>query len=245
MSDHDTRPPETDDEIRARLRAFAHQVKERTDTEAALQRMPQRSRPPTIRLLAIAACLIAVVAVAAVVMAERESVDTIAPSQTPTTESSTTTTEAGGPTILARGQAEYMVGFAETLDRHTLNIDAVEQDGEVTGEFQVDNVVVTLQCAGTRRRTGGTSVSRDLILGGVVTVDPDGQGLPVHDGLKVAVGDRLALIIRKGPATATDRVTLWATDSGGSCTELVASVPLNLDGGYFSDIGDDGDIQTG
>ena len=83
MSDHDTIPPETDDEIRARLRAFAEEVKERTDTEAALQRMPRRSRPPTIRLLAIAACLLAVVAVAAVVTADRQSVDTVPRSESP------------------------------------------------------------------------------------------------------------------------------------------------------------------
>ena len=55
MSDHDTIPPETDDELRARLRAFAQQVAEQADTEAALERMPRRSCPPTIRLLAIAA----------------------------------------------------------------------------------------------------------------------------------------------------------------------------------------------
>jgi hypothetical protein len=56
MSDHDTVTPETDDELRARLQAFALEVKERTDTEAPLERMPRRSRPPTIRLVAIAAC---------------------------------------------------------------------------------------------------------------------------------------------------------------------------------------------
>ena len=42
MSDHDTLPPETDDEIRARLQAFARQVAEHADTEAALRRMPRR-----------------------------------------------------------------------------------------------------------------------------------------------------------------------------------------------------------
>ena len=54
MSDHDTIPsPETDDELRARLRAFARAGQaEQADTEAALERMPRRSRPPTIRLLA-------------------------------------------------------------------------------------------------------------------------------------------------------------------------------------------------
>ena len=84
MTDPDTLSPETDDEIRARLQAFARQVKERTDTEAALERMPRRSRPPTIGLLAIAACLLAVVGLAAVVTADRQSVDTTDPSNSPT-----------------------------------------------------------------------------------------------------------------------------------------------------------------
>ena len=55
-------------------------------TESALRRRPRRPRPPTMRVLAIAACLVAVVALAAIVTAERQSVDTIAPSESPTTE---------------------------------------------------------------------------------------------------------------------------------------------------------------
>ena len=60
-------------------------------TESTLRRRPRRPRPPAIRLLAIAACLVAVVALAAVVTAERQAVDTIAPSESPTTECPTPT----------------------------------------------------------------------------------------------------------------------------------------------------------
>ena len=45
MSDHDTLPPEVDDEIRARLQAFAREVAEHADTETALGRMPRRLAP--------------------------------------------------------------------------------------------------------------------------------------------------------------------------------------------------------
>ena len=53
MSDHDTLPPDADDEIRARLRAFAQGVAEHADTETALGRMPRCSRRPIIRAVAI------------------------------------------------------------------------------------------------------------------------------------------------------------------------------------------------
>ena len=120
----------------------------------------------------------------------------------------------------------------------TLNIDAVEQDGEVTGEFRVNNVVVTLQCADTEFD------GRDLILGGEMTDDPDDQGLVADVGdATVTVGDLLALIIREDDPDSY-RVTLYANDSAGSCTELVESVPFNLDGGFFAGV-DAGDIENG
>ena len=167
MSDHDTIPPETDDELRARLRAFAQEVAERTDTEAALERMPSRSRPPTIRLLAIAACFVLVVAIAAVVMADRQSVDTVPPSESPTTECPSTTqpraitqgaqmknrfaapvasaatalmllgacSDDDGPTTLAKGEDVDFVG-SDGLADQTMDINAEEEDGEVSGEVR-------------------------------------------------------------------------------------------------------------
>jgi hypothetical protein len=97
MSDQDTRDLETDDELRARLRAFAQQVKERTDTEAALQRMPRQSRPRTLGRLAIAACFVAAVAVATVVLVERRSGDTIDTSEATAARAPTTTLAKEAP----------------------------------------------------------------------------------------------------------------------------------------------------
>ncbi len=166
-------------------------------------------------------------------------------------DSSSTTSEVGGPTTVAKGEDVEIDGFFG-LDGRTLNIDAVEQDGEVTGEFQVSNVVVSIQCAGTMNSTGVDSTGRDLILGGEVTDNPD--GLATLDGVNVAVGDRLALIIREGGGGDPDlqEVTLYDpalmppfNDSVGSCTELVESDYGILDGGYFDDVKDGSDIETG
>lgn len=63
---------------------------------------------------------------------------------------------------------------------------SLHRDGEVTGEFRVENVVVTLQCADDEID------GQDLILGGEVTDDPDGQGLGIRYGGRVAVGDLVA-----------------------------------------------------
>jgi len=229
MSDHDTLPPQTDNEIRARLRAFAQEVKDRTDTGAALQRMPRRSRPPTIRLLAIAACLLAVVALAAIVTAERQAVDTTDPSNSPT---QTTTAEAAadGPTTLAEGEdIELLGGAASGLGNQTLNIDAVEENGEVTGEFRVSEVVTRVDCAATD--TDGI-----VILGGEVTTGAPGFINP---------GDLQALIIKEGDP---DSVSLYANEAGAeSCTELLESIPDALldDPTAFVPVEDGYDIETG
>ena len=142
-------------------------------------------------------------------------------------DSSTTTSEAAddGPTTVAKGEDVELVGD-DGLGGQTLNITAEEEDGEVTGEFRVTNVVVTIQCA-------DTDTDGEIILGGEVTADPDGN---------VAVGDLLALIIREGDP---DLVALLANDdNAGSCTELL-SVAFNLDPGDFVDVEDGYDIETG
>jgi hypothetical protein len=269
MSDHDTTlPPETDDEIRARLRAFAEEVTERVDTEAALQRMPRRSRPPTIRLLAIAACLVAVVAVAAVVTADRLSVDTVPAQSTecPSTtqpraitqgaqmnkrfaapvasaatailllgacgdddDSSTTTTEAAadGPTTLAKGEDVEFVGD-DGFGGQTLSIDVVEENGEVTGEFSVSDIVfVRVDCAETYE--GGF-----VRVAGTVT-----EGDPTHLG---DVGDLLFLTIREGdPDSAGPGSNDYQAES---CTELLESVPDDGWAEGLVDVEDGSDIET-
>ncbi|MEY2423635.1 MAG: hypothetical protein QOI95_3702 [Acidimicrobiaceae bacterium] len=202
--------------------------------------------------LTVAACVVAVVAVAVFATADRQAVDTIEPAGEP---SSTTTTAAGdSSTTLARGEdvkVAVMEGGSD-LGGHTLNITAVEQDGEVNGELRVGGVLVTLECANTRMLSGADFDRRDLILGGEVTDSPD--GLATLDDVNVAVGDGLALIIREDEDRPDSRrVTLYhpslwygeqASVHAGSCEELVASVPANLDDGYFDDLNDGGDLET-
>jgi hypothetical protein len=150
-------------------------------------------------------------------------------------DTSTTSTEAADDsTPLATGED---VEIIESTGRWRLNIDAQEQDGEVTGEVRLDNIVVSLQCADT------DTIDGEIRLGGEVTVDPDGESLPLTDGY-VTVGDLVAVIVREYPAIA-DAVTFYASDSAGSCTELVQSVPYNLDGGFFLNVEDSEDIETG
>ena len=129
------------------------------------------------RRLVAAAAAIALIAAAGTVVwfhndRDRDVGVTTAPdpdSTTVTTESAPTTPEAGGP----------------------LDLDAVEE----TEEFRVDNVVVTVQCTGTRGSTGSDPDRREVILGGEVTDNQD--GVAMIDGVNVAVGDLLALIIRE------------------------------------------------
>jgi Tol biopolymer transport system component len=150
------------------------------------------------------------------------------------------------PVTLAKGDG---VEIGEFGPPWSLSVDAAEQAGVVTGEFRVGNVVVSIQCAG-RRRTPGDN----LILGGVVTDNED--GLATLDDVNVAVGDRLALIIREDaiPGGRDQSVTLFhpelwygaqASEYDGSCSELVESVPSGLDGGFFEPVIGDNRIETG
>ena len=221
----------------------------------------ENERARSARWLAAAAVLVLVVAAVVLVRNAGDGEDA------PVDVVPTTTSEAGGPTTLAKGEDVEIDGFESEFYGRTLNIDAVEEDGEVTGEFRVDNVVVTLECADTRQATGVDSTGRDLILGGEVTEDPDGQGLLVEPGKGlvvdpgpgryVAVGDVVALIIREGDegdegAPERDSVTLYDSravpqgyGSAGSCTELVESVPGDLDGGFFNPVAFGHHIDTG
>ena len=63
----------------------------------------------------------------------------------------------------------------------------------MTGEFRVDDVVVTLQCA-------DTEIDGVLILGGEMTVDPTGM---------IATGELLVLVIREGDPDNVARVAAW------------------------------------
>jgi hypothetical protein len=266
MSDNDTLPPANDDEIRARLQALAREVTERTDTEAALERMPRRSGPSTTRLMAIAACLLAIVALATALAADLEEVDTIGPSDSPTqtTECPSTTlpraTTQGvemnklftapvasaatalmlvsacngddGPTTLAKGDVQFVGNV--NLGGLSMDIDAQEENGEVTGEARFSNeVVLTFECADTD--TDGVVI----LAGEVTTASFDGSP---------AVGERMAVIIREGePDSGLVWVDEPAPKASGSCDELLQSIPddVHTDDSRFADVADGDDIETG
>jgi hypothetical protein len=131
-----------------------------------------------------------------------------------------------GPTTLAKGEDVEFVGN-EGLAGQTLNLDAEEEDGDVTGEFRVTENVIALECADTD--TDGV-----VILGGSATAGPD-----------VTPGELLALIIREGDP---DTVALLANvDNAGSCTELLESIADDQRNGTrdFADVEDGYDIETG
>jgi hypothetical protein len=126
-------------------------------------------------------------------------------------------------------------GPAVSAPPTTLALDALE-DAE---QFRVANIIVTVQCTATKSTPD--SAMRDLVLGGVVAENPDNRR--TLDGVSVAVGDLLALIIREDPDRPDlgRRVTLYDNTQwfGGatisSCDELVESVPTWVDGGFFND----------
>jgi hypothetical protein len=131
-----------------------------------------------------------------------------------------------GPTTVAKGDDIEMVGDTGFAGQ-TLNVDAEEDDGEVTGEFRVGDNVITIECADTD--TEGV-----VILGGPATAGPE-----------VTEGDLIALIIREGDP---DTAALMANDSNaGSCTEMLEAIPEEglANGPEFSDVEDGDDIETG
>ena len=146
-----------------------------------------------------------------------------------------TTTTGEGTTTLAKGD----VRFAESsgLRGQTMDIDAAEQDGQVTGEARFSfGLVLDLQCADTD--TDGL-----VLLGGEATAE---------DGTSAEVGDRVAVIIREGDP---DGALLWyelplpeGEVAAGSCQEFVDSLPddpSTAAGEPFADIADGDDIETG
>jgi hypothetical protein len=259
MSDHDTIPPETDDELRARLRAFAQQVAEQADTEAALERMPRRSRPPTIRLLAIAAAFVLVVAIAAAFMADRQSVDT-APAESPTTECPTPVQ----PRVITQG-AQMKNRFAapvasaatalmllgacsdddgpttlaqgddiefvgeDGLGGQTLDISAEDDDGEVSGEALFTDSGGQVVVA---IECADTDTDGVVILGGTITESTDPMS-----GL-------VALFIREGDP---DSMTIWFDEGENeSCSDVLENRHDVLDDeSAFVDVEAGSNIETG
>jgi hypothetical protein len=183
-------------------------------------------RQPHLWLVAIAACLLVVVVIAAIFSADHQSVDTIPPVGSPTTA-------PGAGTIIAKGRDIGLEGTEpDSLGGQILQIDVEEIDGQVTGEFHITNIVNTVECVDTE--TDGI-----VILGGrVTTTDPAVAAAP-------ALGDLHALIIKEGDP---DGVHLYGNDVGAeTCTELLESIPADLlaDDREFIDVIGGNDIETG
>ena len=151
--------------------------------------------------------------------------------------SSTTTSapEPDGPTTLAHGEdIELVGGIASGLGNQNLDIDAVEENGEVTGEFRITDQsgtqppnVFTVECARTDPDDG------IVILGGSAT----GSGLDWNEGFM------MALTIREGDP---DSVSIGGNDSGAkSCIEHLESIPDEYPDSEFVDVEDGSDIETG
>jgi hypothetical protein len=185
---------------------WARVVERASDDAAVVHELtvaPKHRRRPGV-WLAAAACLLAVVAVATVVTAGRQSVDTIGPSESPTNPTD-------GPTLLAHGVGVRLVGpngGPNSLERQTLDINAQEENGQVTGTFKYYNdsfvlkVEVRVECADTD--TGGV-----VILGGRVTHDTERGG---------ELGEQQVLVINEGNP---DRVALIDFGKSGSCADLI------------------------
>lgn len=144
-----------------------------------------------------------------------------------------TTTSDEGPTTLAKGEVSF--AGSTGLGGQTMDITAVEQEGQVTGEARFSfGLILDLQCADTG--TDGL-----VILGGEVTTE---------QGDSASVGDRVAVIIREGNP---DSALVWyelplpeGEVAAGSCREFLDSIPDDPStGDPFSDIAEGDDIETG
>jgi hypothetical protein len=227
------------------------------DTDEPTEHPPRRWRRPNPWLVAVAACVLAALVLAAVA-ADRQSVDTKPPLGSPTTDCPNPTyprtiTPGGqmrnrfaapvasaatailllsacddGPTTIAKGEDVELVGDSGDLGSQTLNIDVEEKDGKVTGEFRVTDNVFTVECV-------DTDTDGFVILGGVAT----------SEGPDVPKGDMVAMIIREGDP---DSVALQANDIGAeSCTDLLDSISddeLSNEANY-NDVEAGSTIETG
>jgi hypothetical protein len=262
MSDHDAIRPETDAQIRARLQAFAWKAAKSGDPEVALRGLDRRSRPPRVRVLAVAACAVAVVALAAALNAERRSVETSGLSNAPTqTTECPISTQPRGITQGAHmnkrfttsvvGAATAVVLFGGCNDDGARTI-AKGEDIELVGEggglnSQTLNITAEEKdgkVSGEYRvsdnvitiQCADTETEGVVILGGTATAGPD-----------VGDGALLALVIREGKP---DSVALVANDvdiHATSCADLVASIPDSMftKDDMFDDLADGSDIVTG
>lgn len=120
MSSHDPTPSDMDEQIRSRLQTFARHVAQHADTEAALQRLPRRSLPASARRLAIAACLLPAIAVAAALIADRHRAETVHASDPPA-ENTDGATEVSEPDLsqsaTSESDAQLIMGLWAYLEQ--------------------------------------------------------------------------------------------------------------------------------
>jgi hypothetical protein len=122
-------------------------------------------------------------------------------------------------------------------DGRSLEITAVEEDGEVTGEARsIDPYDERTRLTVARFECADTDTDGVVILGGEITSSSLGPRF---------VGLHLELIIREGDP---DSIAVWQHESAesGSCSELLESIPEDwlTDDSNFTDVAGDGDIET-
>jgi hypothetical protein len=137
-------------------------------------------------------------------------------------------------TTLARGEVRFAASSG--LGGQTMDITAVEQDGQVTGEARFSfGLDLDLQCADTA--TDGL-----VILGGEATAE---------HGDSAKVGDRVAVIIRDGEP---DSALVWyelplpeGEVAAASCEAFLDALPddPSTAGGPFAAVTEGDDIETG
>jgi len=137
------------------------------------------------------------------------------------------TFEGAGPRTLAKGADINFVGGASGLSDQTMDIDAVEEGGKVSGEatFTPAGLTLDLQCADTER-------DGMVIIGGEATADSDNPG----EWVAVVIGDG-----------DPDHVNVWfeSDDDYGSCQGLLDAIPDDVLTTESSTLPDGDDIEVG
>ena len=252
MSDHDI-TPDIDDEIRARLRAYATDVADTADADLALEHLPARGTRRRGTYLAVAAAVLVALALP-VVLRDDHGVRTTDQADAPA-PATTECPEAGGdmdrklatrvaaaataivlvaacsddgPTTIVSGTDIEFVG-SDGLGQQSLDIEAVLEDDEVTGEARFTTVVVDLECHDPDAEDG------TAVVGGLVTT-PSGDNSP-------AVGEFIAVIVEDGDP---DRAAIWIdSEPEGSCDEVLDSIPAEaFEDSAFAEV-ESGDLEVG
>jgi len=235
-------------------------------TAGTIRRRPRRTRPPTIRLLAIAACLLAVVAVAAVVTSERQSVDTVPPSSSPTECPSTTQPRATGQgapmsnrfavPIASAASAILLLGACNDDDSSTSTTEAPAEsttlaagDDVELADGQTLNVsAVTAEDDGEVTGEIQLTDQDGEVVVAVECADTDTDGVVVLGGTITEADDDasglVALFIREGDP---DSVAVWYDEGENrSCSDLLQNRHDVLDDeSLFVDVEAGSDIATG